>query len=61
MSGKESSGGSVMGIYSWVGAWNLNRQRHCSGQVLRGGQTVGEEGEDWGLFLGRRRLLSMVF
>lgn len=28
-----------MGIYSWVGAWNLNRQRHCSGQVLRGGQT----------------------
>lgn len=28
-----------MGIYSWVGAWNLNRQQHCSGQVLHGGQT----------------------
>lgn len=36
---EKSSGRSVMGIYSWFGAWNLNRQRHCSGQVLRGGQT----------------------
>lgn len=36
---EKSSGRSVMGIYSWVGAWNLNRERHCSGQVLRGGQT----------------------
>lgn len=36
---EKSSGRSVMGIYSWVGAWNLNRGWHCSGQVLRGGQT----------------------
>lgn len=36
---EKSTGRSVMGIYSWVGAWNLNRGRHCSRQVLRGGQT----------------------
>lgn len=51
-----------MGIYSWVGAWNLNRQRHCSGQVLRGGQTgcmlgtgggrAGAAGVGTGFFLG---------
>ena len=34
---EKSSGRSVMGVYSWVGAGNLNRQLHCSGQVPRGG------------------------
>lgn len=43
-----------MGIYSWVGAWNLNRQQHCSGQVLHGGQTGCMLGNSGGAGVGER-------